>query len=74
MGEVRLLDFGSMFGSARLMLKNRKNQEFQRKVEDRLIFREPRIEDISERIANRLGGRGRYFGIHLRMKDGPFVS
>lgn len=63
-----------MFGSARTLLKDRKNLEFQRQVEKVFIFREQRIEEISEIIADRLGGRGTYRGIHLRMKEEPFVS
>lgn len=63
----KLLEFGSLYGSSRLILKNT-SKKIQ--LEKLMAFRQPILEKISEAVVERLGGRASFIGLHLRVGHG----
>ncbi|KAA1110657.1 hypothetical protein PGT21_028880 [Puccinia graminis f. sp. tritici] len=70
--DTRLLSFGSLFGSERVILSSPEMEKFNQKIESNQFLNLPLLEKISDRIADRLGGRGNYIGLHLRVADAFF--
>lgn len=68
--EAKLLKFGSLFGPQRIKLTKRENLNLFHRVRKGLIFRNERLNAISEG-ARVLMGHG-YVGVHLRTRDGVF--
>ena len=71
MKDVRLLEFGSLFGSTRLELSVDANVAHRDKVRDLMAFDQPVMGDVRDEIAERLGGAGSYIGLHLRVGGKP---
>ncbi len=71
MKDVKLLEFGSLFGSTRLELSEEENVEHRDKVRDLMAFDQPIMGDVRDEIADRLGGPGSYVGLHLRVGGKP---
>ncbi|PLW40697.1 hypothetical protein PCANC_14461 [Puccinia coronata f. sp. avenae] len=72
--DVRLLSFGSLFGSERVIINSPEMESFNRKIEANQMPNLPLLEKISDRISDRLGGRGKYIGIHLRVAEAFFKA
>ncbi|OAV92814.1 hypothetical protein PTTG_04930 [Puccinia triticina 1-1 BBBD Race 1] len=70
--DTRLLSFGSLFGSERVVLSSPEMQKFNQTIEDNQFLNLPLLEKISDQIADRLGGRGNYIGLHLRVANAFF--
>ena len=68
--DVKLLEFGSLFGGSRLVLSRNNHRDLYRRTEGMMAFREPNLDAASEAIARRLGGRNSYFAVHLRVGIG----
>lgn len=66
-----LLEFGSLYGSSRLILEN---TEKKQELEKLMSFKQPILEKISEAVVERLGGRSNFVGAHLRVGDKFDVS
>ena len=71
MTDVKLLEFGSLFGSTRLELSEAGNVEHRERVRDLMAFDQPILRDVRDEIADRLGGAGSYVGLHLRVGGKP---
>lgn len=68
--DVKLLEFGSLFGRTRLVLNSDKHLDLYARTERMMAFSEPMLDEASEAIADRLGGRNSYFALHLRVGHG----
>ncbi|KAK4704196.1 hypothetical protein P7C70_g2019, partial [Phenoliferia sp. Uapishka_3] len=67
LSNYRLLEFGSLFGGTRLRLKKRENKKFYKETQKLMAYRDPMLEAMSEAVVERLGGRGNFVGLHLRL-------
>ena len=67
----RLLRTGSLFGTARVRLRNRGNKDHRDLIRKALIPNHPSILRASEAICNRLGDN--YLAAHVRAGDGSFT-
>jgi len=72
--HTRLLSFGSLFGSGRVILDSPEMKKFVQKIVANQMPNLPLLERISDRMADRMGGRGSYVGIHLRVANAFFVT
>ncbi|KAM0750525.1 hypothetical protein T439DRAFT_289065 [Meredithblackwellia eburnea MCA 4105] len=66
----RLLEFGSLFGGTRLRFRKELHVKVLEESKLALNFRDEMLERTSDAVADRLGGRGNYVGLHLRI-GGP---
>lgn len=71
MRDVRLLEFGSLFGSTRLELSGAENVAHRERVRDLMAFEQPVMGEVRDAVAERLGGAGNYHGLHLRVGGKP---
>ncbi|CAG8500075.1 4853_t:CDS:1 [Dentiscutata heterogama] len=62
----KLIHFGSLHGSRRVILDDMKNKEFLNEVKESLRFNHPELNLCIERIINELGGLKNYIGVHIR--------
>ena len=65
-----LVQFGSLFGSSRLCLLNKKNLKIQKFVQQSLIFNNPLIAEITDTMREKLG---QYVSIHYRSTEAGFI-
>lgn len=72
--EYKLLNVGTLFGTARLRVTKKENGDARSAFRRAMVFRNELIDDLTERIRDRLGGSGNYYGLHLRVGDGIFQA
>ncbi|GAA5801914.1 hypothetical protein HPULCUR_007372 [Helicostylum pulchrum] len=70
--DHRVLHFGSMFGSYRILAETEQHTEVLKKIRSSMIFRNPVLSGAAERIVNQLGGANNFVGMHVRVGDGIF--
>ncbi|KAI9469700.1 MAG: CigA protein [Benjaminiella poitrasii] len=70
--EHRVLHFGSMFGSYRVLAETDEHAERLRMIRSNMIFRNPVLSSAAERIVEQLGGANQFVGMHVRVGDGIF--
>lgn len=70
----KLLNIGTLFGTARLRVTKKENGDARSAFRRAMVFRNEMLDEITERISNRLGGAGNYYGLHLRVGDGVFQA
>ncbi|KAI8389408.1 CigA protein [Blakeslea trispora] len=70
--DHRVLHFGSMFGSYRVLAETPEHTELLRKIRSHMIFRHPVLSGAAERIVQQLGGANQFVGMHVRVGDGIF--
>jgi hypothetical protein len=70
--EKKLLHFTSLFSHYKLVLENDDNIKFRRLIHNKLIINNINVINITNNITTKLGGKGNYFGLHIRMGDGIF--
>ncbi|KAI7907819.1 uncharacterized protein BX663DRAFT_492087 [Cokeromyces recurvatus] len=70
--EERVLHFGSLFGSYRVLAQNEEHKEMLRFIRREMIFKNPVLLRVASNIVNRLGGIESFVGIHIRVGDGLF--
>lgn len=63
----RVIEFGSLFGSGRLKLKRPENRALYDRIRKTMAFKQPLLDAASEALAERMGGRSTYGGLHLRI-------
>lgn len=71
--EKKVIQFGSLFGSYRVLAQKSEHAELSRFLREQLIFRNPNLIKTADRIVEKLGGQGAYVGVHLRVGDGLFA-
>ncbi|KAH8548385.1 hypothetical protein BGW37DRAFT_506996 [Umbelopsis sp. PMI_123] len=67
-----LIQLQGVFGTGRVSVSQRNHGKLRTKIREALIYRNPAMEQVTEMIANQLGGKHNYFSIHVRMGDRQF--
>lgn len=67
MDDYKLLEFGSIYGTSRLVLRSEENKAFKEEMHKAMVYKQELFETVSEAIVRRLGGRGTYNALHLRL-------
>ncbi|CAG8667301.1 14243_t:CDS:2, partial [Cetraspora pellucida] len=62
----KLIHFGSLHGSRRIVLDDEKNQDFLNELKRNLRFNHSKLKLCVDRIINELGGPKNYIGVHIR--------
>ncbi|GBB94863.1 hypothetical protein RclHR1_02430004 [Rhizophagus clarus] len=70
--DEKLLHLSSLFSSKKIILENQDNIEFRQFIHNKLMVNDPRLLNISDKIIKKLGGKGNYIGLHIRVLDGFF--
>lgn len=70
--EERVLHFGSVFGTYRVLAQTEQHAELLRILRSQMIFRNPTLMETASRIVSQLGGVGNFVGLHIRVGDGLF--
>lgn len=70
--EEKVIHFGSVFGTYRVLAQSQEHKELLLFIRENMIFTNPTLKDITNKIVNQLGGIGSFVGIHLRVGDGLF--
>ncbi|OBZ86255.1 hypothetical protein A0J61_05692 [Choanephora cucurbitarum] len=70
--EEKVLHFGSVFGSYRVLAQTEDHRDFFKLVRKDMIFTNPTLMTVAERIVKKLGGVGSFVGLHVRVGDGLF--
>lgn len=68
----RVLHFGSLFGSYRVLAETDKNIEKLRFIRSKMIFQHPILTKAANKIVHELGGTNQFVGMHIRVGDGIF--
>ncbi|KAM0750405.1 hypothetical protein T439DRAFT_381098 [Meredithblackwellia eburnea MCA 4105] len=63
--NYKLLEFGSLFGSQRLVLSHPANAALHHDIERMMPFKEPTLDAVSDAIVRKLGSE--FVGLHLRV-------
>ncbi|KAF7968725.1 hypothetical protein HWV62_29593 [Athelia sp. TMB] len=72
--EARLIQIGTLFGSARLRLTQPQNLALRTAVRRSMAFTHPGLTAATREIARTLGGEGRFLGAHVRVGDAHFAA
>ncbi|CAA7259179.1 unnamed protein product [Cyclocybe aegerita] len=68
--QERLLQFGTLFGTSRLRLRDPNNLAYRRRIRQSMMFSNNDLLSVADSIAGFF--RGPYVAIHLRTGDGSF--
>ncbi|OZJ02260.1 hypothetical protein BZG36_04699 [Bifiguratus adelaidae] len=71
--QARVLQFGSLFGTNRVLAQTPEHNDLLKFIRETMIFNNPVLLNIADKIAELLGGNGTYLGVHLRVGDGNFA-
>ncbi|GES82089.1 CigA protein [Rhizophagus clarus] len=67
--EKKLLHFTSLFSHYKIVLEKDENKKFRQLIHNKLIINNINLLNITNKIAKKLGGKGNYFGLHIRVGD-----
>lgn len=70
--KERVIHFGSVFGSYRVLAQSPENMDLLIFVRENMIFQNPTLLETAKRVVEQLGGVGSFVGLHLRLGDGIF--
>ncbi|CAG8554518.1 26600_t:CDS:2, partial [Racocetra persica] len=70
----KLLHFGSVFSSTRIVMQLPQSQNFWKKLKSKMLPNNPTIINITNRIIDKIGGSNRFVGAHARLGDGFFFE
>ncbi|KAI7898375.1 CigA protein [Cokeromyces recurvatus] len=70
--EHRVLHFGSLFGSYRVLAETEEHIQLLRNIRSNMIFANPVLSTATKRIVQQLGGANNFVGMHVRVGDGIF--
>ncbi|KAJ3502761.1 hypothetical protein NLJ89_g8739 [Agrocybe chaxingu] len=68
--QERLLQFGTLFGTSRLRLRDPNNLAYRRRIRQSMMFSNKDLLSVADSIAGSF--KGPYVAIHLRTGDGRF--
>ncbi|RIB26002.1 hypothetical protein C2G38_2241034 [Gigaspora rosea] len=68
----KLLHFGSLFSSLKIITTLPKNTNFRNKLRQMLLPNNPTILSIVNNIVDKIGGTDNFIGVHARLGDGHF--
>jgi GDP-fucose protein O-fucosyltransferase len=69
-----LIQLQGIFGTGRVSVSRPEHLQLRSKIRESLIYRSPAMEQVTDNIAERLGGKQQYFSIHVRMGDHQFLG
>ncbi|CAG8605103.1 10433_t:CDS:2 [Funneliformis caledonium] len=72
--DKKLLHFHSLFSHYRIVLEQPKNIHFNHLIHSNFMINNLKLLNISNKIMQILGGKGFYFGLHVRVGDGSFQN
>ncbi|GAA5873630.1 hypothetical protein JCM16303_001189 [Sporobolomyces ruberrimus] len=70
--DYKLVHLGTMFGTNRLRATTEEAFDARSKFRRSMMFRTEAVDRVTEEIRDKLGGEGKYYGLHLRVGDGVF--
>ncbi|CAG8519996.1 4320_t:CDS:2 [Dentiscutata erythropus] len=70
----KLIHFGSLFSSNRIVRQLSESIEFWNKLMRNMIPNNPIINNIVDKIIDKIGGMNSFIGVHARLKDGFFAK
>ncbi|KAI0270463.1 hypothetical protein BC834DRAFT_967251 [Gloeopeniophorella convolvens] len=70
--DAQLLQLGSLFGSARLHLKQPAHRAARTAIRAHMAFANPHVRRAAAAVARALGGPDAFLAAHVRLADGPF--
>lgn len=70
--DQRVLQFGSLFGSYRILAETKADMNKLRFIRSKMIFQHPVLVKAATKIVQQLGGTGEFVGMHIRVGDGIF--
>ncbi|CAG7849251.1 SubName: Full=Uncharacterized protein {ECO:0000313/EMBL:CCA67967.1} [Serendipita indica DSM 11827] len=72
--RYRLVHLGTLFGTSRLSLTSRSNDQLLRKVRAAMRLANARLDSLAHTVTARMGGTDTYHAIHFRSGDGIFAE
>ncbi|KAI8578376.1 hypothetical protein K450DRAFT_247598 [Umbelopsis ramanniana AG] len=69
-----LLHLQGIFGTGRVSVSRPEHLALRTKIRQSLIYRNLAMGQVTDNIAKQLGGKQRYFSIHVRMGDHQFLG
>ncbi|GBB94011.1 hypothetical protein RclHR1_22720001 [Rhizophagus clarus] len=72
--DKKLLHFASLFHINRIVLENQHNIEFRHLIHNTLIINNSKLLNIANGIIKKLGDKGNYIGLHIRIGDGIYID
>ncbi|CAB4441294.1 unnamed protein product [Rhizophagus irregularis] len=70
--DKKLLHFSSLLGPNKIILENQNNIKFRQLIHNKLVINNPKILNVSEKIIEKLGGKGNYIGLHIEIRHKTF--
>ncbi|SCV72439.1 BQ2448_3976 [Microbotryum intermedium] len=70
--DYKLVNLGTLFGTSRIRTTTDEAYEARSTFRQATVFKNALLDDITETVRDRLGGSGKYCGLHLRVGDGIF--
>ncbi|CAG8606479.1 22130_t:CDS:1 [Cetraspora pellucida] len=70
----KLLHFGSVFSSIRIVIQLPESKKFWRDLKNKMLPNNPIIINIVNNIVDKIGGPDSFVGVHARLGDGYFVE
>jgi hypothetical protein len=70
----RLIHFTSLFGTGKFPIKDPKNAQFFKTLQESITYKHPAVLKITDIVVEALGGAGNFVGAHLRTADGLFIK
>ncbi|RUP44040.1 hypothetical protein BC936DRAFT_150026 [Jimgerdemannia flammicorona] len=69
----RLLHFSSLFGTGKMPVRDPVHFEFLRRLRRSLLYNHPVVLKSAQEVVQRMGGAGKFVGLHVRTSDGYFA-
>ncbi|CAG8443993.1 4276_t:CDS:1 [Ambispora gerdemannii] len=70
----KVLYFETLFGSGRIISEFQETHEVREKIKAAFDFTHPTVLAIANKIVDKLGGKGGYLGMHVRLSDAKFLE
>ncbi|KAG9295032.1 hypothetical protein G9A89_017826 [Geosiphon pyriformis] len=70
----KLLYFETLFSTGRVLSEIPENEQLRKNIEAQFVYTHPRVVSTANEIVERIGGKGAYVGMHVRMGDAKFLE
>ncbi|CAI2179328.1 5387_t:CDS:2 [Funneliformis geosporum] len=70
--DEKLLHFYSLFSHYKIVLEQPKNIHFYNIIHNTFMVNNPKLLNTSNEVMQKLGGKGSYFGLHVRVGEAKF--
>lgn len=72
--DAQLIQLGTLFGSARLHLSERRHRAARTAIRESMAFANPHLRRAALATAHALGGPDAFLAAHVRLSNGPFLA